>query len=891
MNESLAILLSKETTENYIHPFTRLSVTDTYDSIEKRLQNLKAIGISSMNLLWSGHMKEGDEYAYYPFNSEQYWTRIGWVAELCNKYHMTFMMQDAAPFPTGNADGWLQKEEYLQQNKLYIGERHLDVRGPQPEAAFLISDLIGALRSTDQDKGFGKARPFPGDRLYAVVAVQKVEGILDYGTAVDLTDEVSEGILSWPVPEGIWRLFVLFETMNDGGRIHYINMLDKDSVSLHIHALYESHYEHLKSEIGKTWLGLFYDEAEIGNLYRYNTVTLPGAARNMEGESMALPWSREFENLWRNARGEDYRRELVLLWDRDASVYHRVRYVYMDMVTRLACENFNGQVHKWCKEHGLLYIGHVCEDENTHCALANGPGHFYRFEKHQDAAGIDLIGGQLMPKKDFIQAWYGCPEGDGEFYHYGIAKLASSEAHINPNKKGRSFCEVFAVYGDIAGPRLRKYVYDHLMINGINEMIPSPPYMEGFDIEISRNENNYVNRICRLLHETKPVIKVAVLYHAEAEWYQLPVQRFQKPCAELARHQISYDVIPSDVFSDIASYNSDFSSGLTINGNIYEALVIPAVSALPECVVEFLKIAESVRFPVFFCDRKPEVTAESGRFVERIYGDVIANNHIAEVLSRHINRDICLLDYAPDLRCAHFTNEDGEWYYLLNEGKKSTFTIQLAQKDPIYAVDPMNCMVYKLPGTTQTLNGREVTITMEELESLFLFSGDPGMEVAERKEGLCIEIEPQWHITLEDGKELDSDTLFNINGAKFFPRYTGMVTYEADICLESIGDGGVPAEAKPHYISFGEIYESCEFFLNGESVGKRQCSPYTFDIRKYIQPGKNHLCLKVQLNKAREISEQDNRVFGKSMSASVYNALSPGGLLGPVHLYLVREYE
>ena len=77
------------------------------------------------------------------------------------------------------------------------------------------------------------------------------------------------------------------------------------------------------------------------------------------------------------------------------------------------------------------------------------------------------------------------------------------------------------------------------MINGINEMIPAPPYMEGFDIEISRNENNYLNRICRLLHETKPVIKVAVLYHAEAEWYQLPVQRFQKPCAELARHQIS----------------------------------------------------------------------------------------------------------------------------------------------------------------------------------------------------------------------------------------------------------------------------------------------------------------------------------------------------------------
>lgn len=289
MNNTLNILLSEEITENYIYPFTPLSIMDSYESIEQRLLYLKAVGVSSMNLLWSGYKRDGDSAMYFPFNSEEYWTRIGWVAELCNKYQMTFMMQDAAPFPTGSADGQLEEKENLQLNKLYLGERHLDVKGPQPEAAFLISDLVGALRSTDQDKGFGKARPFPGDELYAVVAVQRVEGILDFETAVDLTDEVSDGLLSWQVPEGIWRLFVLFETRNDGGRIHYINMLDKESVALNIKALYETHYEHLKSEAGKTWLGLFYDEAEIGNLYRYNMVTLPGGARNMEGESMALP--------------------------------------------------------------------------------------------------------------------------------------------------------------------------------------------------------------------------------------------------------------------------------------------------------------------------------------------------------------------------------------------------------------------------------------------------------------------------------------------------------------------------------------------------------------------------------------------------------------------------
>lgn len=36
---------------------------------------------------------------------------------------------------------------------------------------------------------------------------------------------------------------------------------------------------------------------------------------------------------------------------------------------------------------------------------------------------------------------------NGEFYHYALAKLASSAAHLDPVKKGRAMCEAFGAYG------------------------------------------------------------------------------------------------------------------------------------------------------------------------------------------------------------------------------------------------------------------------------------------------------------------------------------------------------------------------------------------------------------------------------------------------------------
>lgn len=52
-----------------------------------------------------------------------------------------------------------------------------------------------------------------------------------------------------------------------------------------------------------------------------------------------------------------------------------------------------------------------------------------------DYAGIDVIGGQVVPGMNYHHDAFNTGGSNGEFYHYALAKLASSAAHLDPLKK------------------------------------------------------------------------------------------------------------------------------------------------------------------------------------------------------------------------------------------------------------------------------------------------------------------------------------------------------------------------------------------------------------------------------------------------------------------------
>lgn len=115
----------------------------------------------------------------------------------------------------------------------------------------------------------------------------------------------------------------------------------------------------------------------------------------------------------------------------------------------------------------------VVEDNNAHARTGSSLGHYFRGLDGQDMAGIDDIGGQVMPHgEDGPDKFMRFQARDGEFYHYILGKLGPSLAAIDEKKHGRTMCEIFGNYGWSEGLRLERYLADHFMVNGVNRFVP-----------------------------------------------------------------------------------------------------------------------------------------------------------------------------------------------------------------------------------------------------------------------------------------------------------------------------------------------------------------------------------------------------------------------------------
>lgn len=871
----LNALMSKEVAENYISPFFHLNAGEDTAQIAARMQALKDIGIHAVTIEYTAGTASFD-MRLAPFD-DAFMAVIDRMVAVCRQLDMRFWLQDAAPFPTGQANGWLEKPEYAHLNKLYLDERHIDVAGPRPGAVLHAGDLM--LLSGVKSMIGGELPNLAARRQLCTVACRREEsGVFDEDSAVLLDDFIHDGLLYWDVPEGQWRVFSIFTTYDGGGRRSFMNLLSRDSVQLEIEAVHQPIYNKLKDELGKTWNGFFYDEPEIGNVKGFDFNVLPGRKAWLKGDVTVLPWSDEMPAMLAQRSGR-WKLDLPLLWYDGKRAQARARYWYMDSVTRLVQQNYSQQVSEWCRRRGVGYIGHVLEDESSHGRLGCGAGHYFRVQRGQDMAGIDLISGQVMPGSDRYVAWYGEADGDGEFYHYGLAKLASSAAHIDPGKNHQSVCELLAVYGAVCGPLLRKFVIDHLLVNGVNNMIFADALGQGIPGKYLKMVGDYTNRMCALMTRARPLTKVAVLYHAEAEWSG-GCQLFQTPAAQLARRQISYDVVPDDIFTDTAYYATDTRDGLVVNGNRYQALVVPRARFLPAATAAFVAQAQQTGFPVLFVDAAPEaVCGTLAPFAPKAPVTVVPLQELGQALQALIQPDFQLLEPLPWLRYAHVQADGGEYYLLHNEDpvQPAQVRARLALAPPVYQLDAMENRAYPLPVKPMDDGFVEVELALAPFEMAVLYSGaqvPPNLRPC-RTQAHWTAHDAPWEISLwedEIQKQLPHTALVDINARENRPGYAGKISYRTTVRFEQ----DLPAQ-----IDLGQVHESCELHVNGVLAGRKIAPPYVFDVDGLVRQGENTLDVEVYNNAGHgDRASQGNPM--SLFSATVYGVYGPGGLLGPV---------
>jgi len=790
------------------------------------------------------------------FAREKWWQDMEVILTEAERLGMKVWILDDKHFPTGYANGGVSKAP-LAQHRQHLCRQQVAVSGGKtiklntnkyihPKNHYNMISKIMLLVAN----GMRIPKKYKDDKLLSCTAYSTKEYI-------DLSPFITEGKLSWQAPTGEWSIEIISLSRDTGMHRNYINMLDEESCAILIDEVYEPHYAHFKERFGTTIAGFFSDEPELGNgnyTKHYNYL----------GTDQSLPYSEKLANELEKTLGADWKCRLALLWknDYDTKETAKLRYKYMDLVSRLVENCFSKQIGQWCNEHSVEYIGHVIEDNNQHARTSTSLGHYYRGLKYQNMAGIDNIGGQVQPggedlKKRFVFGY----ENDGEFYHYALGKLGSSLGAINPRMKGRTMCEIFGNYGWSLGVRDQKYMVDHFMVRGVNRFVPHafnskeypdkdcPPhfYAHGHN-PLYRHFGElmkYTNRVCGLLSGGKIVTPAAILYHGEAEWSG-ECMLMQKPARILQDNQIDFNFLPADVFAEREFYKTEIGPELVVNERCHKVLIVPYAQFITwETAMAIVELQKS-KFPVIFLEALPEGICTGETLpCEITKCTVVTLENLLEYLETLQIRDISIEPADNRIRAMHYLGEP-ELLYLVNEGAHVyEGNVKLPFVGDVCGYDAWNDKEYSI-----AVHNGSVKIVLEPKKSIMIFHGK-SIEESAKKQGeadkktialtnfsqsICRSID---YPNFSKGKQITELESYHLTDKNF----SGYIRYETFFELNNFTQV---------ILNISDAYEGVEVFVNGKSTEIQVVPEFRFNIGKLCTIGENHLVIEVATTLERE---------------------------------------
>lgn len=872
--------LTREEMSNRLYPFF-WQHGESHDVLGEYMEKIASGGVKGVCIEARPHPE---------FVQDGWWRDLDLLLEKAKELDMKLWILDDSHFPTGFANGRV-KEDYPQYLKWYLDMRRYDVQGP----------IEGARIDFRLLKGRPWDRPDQSEKILGVYMAQRLnqrteeQDSLRADSFIDITEkmDLEKRLLTLDIPAGAHSIFVVYQTRKGGeeATADYLNPLIKEATQVLINEVYEPHYAHYKEEFGKTIQGFFSDEPRFGNVK---------GTEGKIGTMMVLPWR---EGLEKELGFEN--KYLPLLWTAAEGKESDIRYRYMDVVTRLYNENFTKVIGDWCRKRGVWYLGHTIEDNGAHARLGYGTGHFFRGQQDMDFAGIDVIGGQIVPGMNYHHDAFNTGGSNGEFYHYALAKLGSSAAHLDPKKEGRVMCEAFGAYGWNEGLKMMKWIADHLIVRGVNWIVPHafdpkefpdfdcPPhfYAHGHNPQFRYFKvfSDYVNRMTGLFQKGKHPTKVGVFYPAELEWAgaYMPIE---KPARVLTENQISFDIVSLDYLKEAKISEQVYS----VNGQEMEVLVVPYGECFPEELSGILEKMCDSNIKICLVGGTPDkICASDNRDdqserLERLISKCVVTDldALGDVLKEYAA--VVCEEPQTDLAVGEYVHDGKRYYMLFNEniGKAIHTKIRLSQQGEVYRYDGFQD---SLVMTAQDTNTQKIRLDLEPYESAVLVVngqvcdeesqvcdfGDRYSVLEEEELWTEYELPSEWDIRFSDSmsypefkEKIPQDSLSCVQKIPGWEDKTGTVRYAASIKIDKIEEG------QGAVLNLGEVYETAEVFVNQKSAGVRICKPYTFDITGYLREGENELAIEVTNTLGTSVRD----------TLSHYLVIEPFGVQGPAVL-------
>jgi hypothetical protein len=492
-----------------------------------------------------------------PYIGPTYLERIKLAVAEAEKVGLQTWIYDEMNWPSGTADKRvLQSRPDLAQR--YIECINFTVRGPW------FTYLTGAdSRYLD----FERSTPL------AAFAISSA------GQVVDLTPNLSfHDVIPWEVPPGNWRLMYLVEKTAD----YYIDALNPEATAEFLRLGYEPYRRLLDGQMAEQIVGFYTDEPAMHYF-------LTG------GDNPIVPWSKDLFGRFQERNGYNLRPYLPDLFFNIRPQSARVRFDFYNSLTDFYSQAYYEQIQAWCREHGVLFTGHLLYEEWLR-RLIRVEGNLFRHYEHMDVIGVDhlypIIGNRDRPDE-----------------HVAM-KVGSSAAHQLGSE--RLLCESFGgIFMDTTMQRM-KWITDWEYVLGVNLLNPHGFH---YTLEGPRKRDwppsmfyqypwwryygdfsKYVSRLSHLLSGGRHVAKVAVLWpiHSMFATYT-PQSRnhlgdrieydFNTLTDQLLRLHYDFDYLDEDILA-----RADITDGqIRVRDEAYELLILPPLTHIKISTVERLE--------------------------------------------------------------------------------------------------------------------------------------------------------------------------------------------------------------------------------------------------------------------------------------------------------------
>jgi len=888
-----------------IVPLVRINDAVDRDEAFRQVRSLKEQGCGGL-FTYCEHLRD---QAPFRFLSPEWWAAVRVFAEACVDQGLDFWAYDEQDWPSGTSGGQLV-EQNPDMGWKYLHTTEHDVDGP---AAARVEVGTGTL--------------------VAALAFQvKGDAVLE-DSVRNLTDGVADGLLAWDVPEGPWRIAVYTWHLGQGGAVipFSSDLMEARVGRKFVELSYQGYREAVGQVPGARVAGYFTDEP-IFSMGLY-----PTQRYVPERPATALAWTPGLLEAFRAQQGYDLRPRLPDLHYGGGRLAVRTRCHYFETCSRLFCENYFGQIHRFCETTGALATGHLNGEETFAVHLASQGGNQLVHYRHMDVPGIDWI----LPRSTPLPAV--------------AAGYATSIAHLLGRE--RTWCESFAGSGwGLTFQQMRGIVnWEHA--SGINMQIPisykyslrgparttfynpgiswQQPYWDHF-----RAFADYEARLCALAAGGGHVAQVALFYPAadmQAHFREPDLlNRRSKDYSDLG-DRLRYAGYDFDILDDhMLLEETGIDAGrLRTATESFEVLVVPRMDVLRRAALE--KVFAFVRRggAVLFVGHLPRHSVEAGaddpdlrRLLVELLGDDchgrmaggdrfwrtcgagragVAPDAAGAVtlLQALIAPDLTTTPADARIVACHRRLEDGDLYLLLNHSDEArTVSLTLRSKGHPERWDPLTGAAEGIGayGVADSRTTFRLDFQPRELIPVVLHADAaqarsattatllqkipvPGpfrfrIEETLKRPGTAwnfSDVEREWTSHAEPLKVPETIQAGDWceHGLRFF---SGIGHYETDVELQALPD------AARVVLSLGRVGVSAEVSVNGKRAGFVLFDPYEIDVTACVAPGRNRLTISVANTLANYYSQFSELAGKEPFEGGILPEDLASGLVGPVSL-------